>query len=63
MDAFNKKVIATMRGPDEKDLVDYQNATRDGSIEYRYRGTERLARLKKLKREWDPTGVFTDQLL
>ena len=38
-------------------MVDYYNE------ELRFRGEARLARLQHLKREWDPTGVFTTQLL
>lgn len=52
-----------MRGPDPAEYVDYQNGTRDGPIERRFRGTERLARLRQLKKHWDPSGVFTRQLL
>lgn len=63
VDEYNEKCIAIMRGPNPTELVNYQNGTRDGPIEYRYRGTERLARLRKLKRQWDPSGIFTRQLL
>ncbi|KAL0568747.1 hypothetical protein V5O48_013235 [Marasmius crinis-equi] len=41
----------------------YQNWTRTDPIEIRYRGKERLAKLKVLKKEWDPNGVFTRELL
>lgn len=50
-------------GQKEADWVDFQNATRTGPIQYRYRGVERLARLRNLKKIWDPTGIFTTQLL
>lgn len=45
--------------------VGYQNGTRVGPIERRYnlRVDERLARLKALKRELDPTAIVTTQLL
>lgn len=52
-----------MRGSDEQEFVDFANGTRLGPIERRYRDKERLERLKKMKKEWDPTGVFTTQLL
>jgi len=64
VDKFNERSIAIMRSSqNEADWIDYQNGTRTGPIHYRYRGMERLARLRKLKKAWDPTGVFTTQLL
>lgn len=64
VDEYNNRTIAVMRtGQDEADWVDYQNSTRVGPLHHRYRGTERLARLKELKKAWDPEGVFTTQLL
>lgn len=41
----------------------FPNHTRVHSIEQRYRGEERRRRLRKLKRAWDPEGVFTAQFL
>jgi len=52
-----------MRGPDTSEWADYQNATRSGPIELRFRGKDRLVRLQRLKKEWDPMGVFKNQLL
>lgn len=52
-----------MRGLDTSEWADYQNATRSGPIELRFRGKERIARLQQLKRMWDPTAIFTNQLL
>lgn len=63
VDKFNERCISLMRGTDEARFVDYQNGTREGPIEWRYRGAERLARLKSLKKQWDLEGVFTKQLL
>ncbi|ESZ99289.1 FAD/FMN-containing dehydrogenase [Sclerotinia borealis F-4128] len=63
VDEYNDRCIAVVRGEDEVNFADFQNGTRIGPIERRYRGEERLARLKALKKEWDPTGVFTTQLL
>ncbi|PWY82037.1 FAD binding domain-containing protein [Aspergillus heteromorphus CBS 117.55] len=63
VDRYNEACISVMRGPDEMRFVDFQNGTRTGPIERRYRGTARLAKLRRLKREWDPQGVFTTQLL
>ncbi len=62
-DPRSRSKVVTRSGQNLADLVDFQNGTRAGPIEHRYRGTERLARLRKLKQAWDPTGVFTDQLL
>ncbi|KAK7990904.1 FAD binding domain-containing protein [Apiospora arundinis] len=63
VDAFNDECIKTMRGPDRSEYADFQNGTRTGPIELRYRGPGKLDKLKALKLKWDPTGVFTRQLL
>lgn len=63
VDEYNNKTLDIMRGPNQETWVDFQNATRSSPIQQRYRGKERLDRLRALKKEWDPTGVFTDQLL
>ncbi|PHH83218.1 hypothetical protein CDD82_2990 [Ophiocordyceps australis] len=60
---LNAECIALARGPDESDFVDYANATRSEPIERRFRGQDKLEKLRALKRKWDPTGVFTRQLL
>jgi hypothetical protein len=61
---FEKETLAFMRRnqPSETHSV-YQNWTRADPIEMRYRGKERLAKLRKLKEAWDPEGVFTRELL
>lgn len=46
----------------EEDLHTYQNFSRDTSLKSRY-GKERVEKLKALKRQWDPKGIFTKQLL
>lgn len=63
VDKYNDECVALMRGPDETRYIDFQNATRTGPIQRRYRGEARLKKLRQLKREWDPQGVFTRQLL
>lgn len=63
VDAYNDRSIAIMRGKDHSEFVDFQNATRTRPIELRYRGAARLDKLRRLKKQWDPTGVFTTQLL
>ncbi|KAF2787641.1 FAD-binding domain-containing protein [Melanomma pulvis-pyrius CBS 109.77] len=63
VDEFNDKSIEIMRGPDRSEYADFQNGTRTGPIELRFRGDRKLEKLKELKKKWDPTGVFTTQLL
>jgi hypothetical protein len=61
---FENRAIAAMRvGTEESEFVDYANCNRIDPIERRYRGKERLERLRMLKKKWDPNGVFTKQLL
>lgn len=64
VDAYADKCIDVVRsGGNEVDPIDFVNGTRTGPIAHRYRGAQRLGRLKALKSAWDPTGVFTRQLL
>jgi len=61
---FDQKAQAQMRkGIEEKDFVAYTNTSRTDPLEYRYKGEDRIAKLKALKRKWDPNGIFTKQLL
>ncbi|KAH8835021.1 hypothetical protein DL96DRAFT_1702026 [Flagelloscypha sp. PMI_526] len=41
----------------------YQNFSRDAPVEHRYRGEERLNKLRMLKKIWDPSGIFTKEFL
>jgi len=54
-----------MLGPDASECADFQNGTHTGPIEVHLRGKGRLDQEKRqtLKDKWDPTGVFTTQLL
>ncbi|KAI0159887.1 FAD-binding domain-containing protein [Hypoxylon sp. FL1284] len=63
VDELNDKSIEIMRGPDRAEYADFQNGTRTGPIELRFRGEGKVEKLKMLKRKWDPQGVFTTQLL
>jgi FAD/FMN-containing dehydrogenase len=63
VDGYNDKAINLMRGKDRSEYVDFQNATRTGPIEHRFRGDGILEKLRALKQEWDPYGVFSNQLL
>ncbi|KAK8092005.1 hypothetical protein PG997_002366 [Apiospora hydei] len=63
VDMFNDECIRIMRGPDRSEYADFQNGTRTGPIELRFRGPGKLDKLKALKLKWDPAGVFTRQLL
>jgi hypothetical protein len=47
---------------EESEIHRYQNFSRHDSLESRF-GKERVEKLKGLKKEWDPKGVFTRQLL
>ena len=61
---ISDKVIAAMRiGQLESQYVNFQNSVRDGPIAWRYRGNDRLAKLRMLKKRWDSKGMFTKQLL
>ena len=47
------------------DFVDFANSVREpeSPLGNRYKGIDRLARLRKLKQKWDPNGVFGKELL
>ncbi|KAL1988299.1 hypothetical protein VTN96DRAFT_274 [Rasamsonia emersonii] len=61
---LDKAAQAQIRaGVDESAYVSYTNTSRDDPLEWRYKGAERVARLRELKKKWDPTGVFTRELL
>lgn len=47
------------------DFVDFANSVREpeSPVEWRYKGSERLGRLRELKRKWDPNGVFSKEFL
>ncbi|KAF7359848.1 FAD-binding domain-containing protein [Mycena venus] len=63
VDAFNDESIAIMRGTHSSEYADFQNGTRTGPIELRFRGEGKVDKLRMLKRKWDPEGVFSRQLL
>lgn len=64
VDSADKKAQAVMRrGVEEQEFISYTNTSREDPISYRYKGSDRIERLKALKKQWDPTGVFTTQLL
>lgn len=64
VDSMDKKAQVAMRvGTEEDDFVSYTNTSRDDPVAYRYKGVGRIRRLQGLKKEWDPTGVFTKELL
>ncbi|KAL8726654.1 MAG: hypothetical protein Q9181_005968, partial [Wetmoreana brouardii] len=61
---FEQRAIETMRlGTDLESYIDLPHGTRTGPIERRFRGAQRLSKLRALKREYDPEGVFTRELL
>ena len=64
VESIDKKAQQIGRAGDKEDeFVSYTNTCRDGPIEWRYNGQDRIARLKVLKKQWDPTGVFTKELI
>lgn len=64
MGQYDLAAIKQMRaGAEEASYVSYTNTSRDSPLEHRYKGAERIARLKALKQTWDPEGAFTKQLL
>lgn len=60
---LNAECIAVSRGTNKSEYADFQNATRTDPIDLRFRGDGKLEKLRKLKRTWDPEGIFTCQLL
>ncbi|KAK7955670.1 fad binding domain-containing protein [Apiospora aurea] len=55
VDEMDKEAqAATRAGTNEADFVSYTNTSRDDPVEYRYKGTERIAKLKTLKARHDP---------
>lgn len=59
----NKARGAMRKGVEEQDYISYTNIGREDLIIYRYKGVDRLEKLKALKKEWDPAGVFTTEFL
>ena len=61
---FDRAAQAQMRvGTVEEDFISYTNCTREDPIEYRYKESARIAKLRELKKKWDQKGVFTKELL
>ncbi|KAJ7482374.1 hypothetical protein B0H11DRAFT_2173301 [Mycena galericulata] len=61
---IEQEVLALLRqGQAAENEAAFQNWSRDEPLQRRYRGAERLGKLKRLKKEWDPKGIFTVQLL
>lgn len=63
VDDYDEKCVTLMRGPNQAEWMDYQNATRKGPIERRFHPADKLDRLRALKKVWDPNGIFTRELL
>jgi hypothetical protein len=61
--AESEALAAATKGFNEEEVHTYQNFSRDTSLESRFGSKERVEKLKSLKKEWDPTGVFTTELL
>lgn len=64
LESMDYKAHAMMRaGVPEDDYISYTNASRNDPLEQRYKGADRVARLRALKMQYDPAGIFTRQLL
>ena len=64
--SYLERVIAVTRGDQkEHEYVDFANSLREpeSPVERRYKGKDRLERLKTLKKKWDPEGRFGKELL
>lgn len=61
---YEQRAINTMRsGTGVDSYVDVPHGTRTDPIERRFPKEERLTKLRALKKELDPRGTFTRQLL
>ena len=63
MAIYDKVLQLAREGQAEDQKADFPNSTRTGPVEWRFRGSERLAKLKELKRRWDLDGVFTTEFM
>ncbi|KAI9653999.1 MAG: hypothetical protein M1821_006860 [Bathelium mastoideum] len=62
--SFDREAQEIMRSDTVPEAyIAYTNTSRNDPIEYRYKGDETVKKLRALKREWDPKGVFTTELL
>ena len=48
---------------EEAAYISFTNSNREDPVEHRYRGADRLSKLKALKKKWDPKGGFTKEFL
>lgn len=53
-----RKFLEYVREEDPEKIASFPNHTRERPAHERYPGAWRLERLRALKREWDPKGVF-----
>ncbi|KAL8805833.1 MAG: hypothetical protein Q9182_001745 [Xanthomendoza sp. 2 TL-2023] len=61
---FDKRAQEIMRTDTNEDaFVSYTNTSRSDPISHRYKDAAAVAKLKELKRHWDPEGCFTKELL
>jgi len=56
-------VVYCQKDQKDSEKALFPNHTRGDNLKYRYRGEDRLRKLRALKRTWDPEGVFTRQFL
>lgn len=61
---IDQKARAAMRADTkEEGFVSYTNTNRQDPVEHRYKGSNRIDRLRALKKQVDPTGVFTSEFI
>lgn len=61
---YEARAINTMRlGTEPESYVDVPHGTRTDPVERRFPKSDKLAQLRALKKEYDPHGVMTRELL
>ena len=61
---YSERFVALWEeGQGEEEKASFLNHNRTAPLDRRYRGKVRQTKLKMLKKKWDPSGVFTTQLL
>lgn len=56
-------VVYCQKDQKDEEKAMFPNHSRGDNLKYRYRGEDRLKKLRDLKKTWDPEGVFTRQFL
>lgn len=60
----DQKARAAMRDDTEKEgFVSYTNTNCQDPVEHRYKSSDRIDRLRAMKKQVDPTGDFTSEFI